>query len=91
MYKNILKVTVLNLSDVNEAEASISWLEKAEIVEGVNNYIRNKKLIEIIKEDNHYIISWNTKESYQEFVNEILYVSTVAKLEELGISISWQV
>lgn len=89
MYKTLLQI---NLFDTPRGfvEASISWLTKSDVVKCVNEYIKGKKLIEIIKEDNAYLISWSSKESYKEFLSEDVYLSIVSELQELGVSISWK-
>lgn len=90
MYKNILQINLLDIFDINIVESTISWARKAEIVNSVNQYIKGKKLIEIVKENNDYSITWNSKESYDQFVSEDLYLSMVSELQELGVSISWK-
>jgi len=90
MYKTILQISLLDAFDINVAESSISWSRKADVVDCVNGYIKGKKLIEIIKDDNDYSVTWNSKESYDQFVSEDLYLSMVSELQELGVSISWK-
>jgi len=89
MYNSILKITLSDIFDINQTEYSISWMLKADIVEVINQYIKNKKLTEIVNTDNVYSITWNSKESYKEFVVEDLYLNLVNQLEDLGVSISW--
>jgi hypothetical protein len=89
MYKTLLQI---DLSDTPRGfvEASISWLTKSNVVKCVNDYIKGKKLKEIIKEGDAYLISWSSKESYKEFLSEDVYLSVVSRLKELGVSISWK-
>jgi hypothetical protein len=89
MYINTLKITLSDIFDINQTEYSISWMLKADIVEVINQYIKNKKLTEIVNIDNGYSITWNSKEGYKEFVGEDLYLNLVNQLEDLGVSISW--
>lgn len=89
MYNSILQITLSDIFDINQVEHNISWMLKADIVKVVNHYINNKKLTEIVNTDNGYNITWDSKESYQEFVVEDLYLSLVNQLEELGVSIAW--
>lgn len=89
MYNSILQITLSDVFDINQIEYNISWMLKADTVKVVNHYINNKKLTEIVNTDNGYNITWDSKESYQEFVVEDLYLSLVNQLEELGVSIAW--
>jgi hypothetical protein len=90
MYKNTLQINLLDAFDIHVAESTISWSRKADVVNCVNGYIKEKKLIEIIKEKDDYSITWNSQESYDQFVTEDLYLSMVSELQELGVSISWK-
>lgn len=90
MYNIQLKINLLDIFDINIAESTISWIQKAELVRIVNTYIKQNKLIEIVKNYGGYNITWNNRDSFDNFVSEDVYLSIVTELEELGVSISWK-
>lgn len=90
MYKVNLKITLMDIFDINIVESSISWMEKAELVNVVNQYIKQRKLIEIVKNYMGYTITWDDEKSFNNFISEVLYNSIVSRLQELGVSITWK-
>lgn len=90
MYKVNLKITLMDIFDINIVESSISWMEKAELVNVVNQYIKQRKLIEIVKNYRGYTVTWDDEKSFNNFISEVLYNSIVSRLQELGVSITWK-
>lgn len=80
----------MDIFDINIVESSISWMEKAELVNIVNQYIKQRKLIEIVKNYGDYTITWDDEKSFNNFISEVLYNSIVSRLQELGVSITWK-
>jgi hypothetical protein len=90
MYINTLKINLSDTFIIDNAEQSISWKVKADMVDVVNNYIKQKTLTEIVKTNDGYSVTWKDNESFQRFILEDLYLNLVDNLKELGVFISWK-
>ena len=90
MYTNILKINLSDTFVIDNAEQSISWKVKAEMVDVVNFYIKLKRLTEIVKTNDRYSVTWKDNDSFQNFILEDLYLNLVSKLNGLGVFISWK-
>jgi len=90
MYTNILKINLSDTFVIDNAEQSISWKVKAEMVDVVNFYIKHKRLTEIVKTNDGYSVTWKDNDSFQNFILEDLYLNLVSKLNGLGVFISWK-
>ena len=90
MYNTFLNIELSKEFNINTTDESISWSKKADLVSIVNQYIINKQLIEILKVNDDYVVTWDNQESYKKFITENLFVEMFFLLKNLGVLISWK-
>ena len=90
MYNTFLNIELSKEFNINTTDESISWSKKADLVSIVNQYIINKQLIEILKVNDDYVVTWDNQESYKKFITENLFVEMFFLLKNSGVFISWK-
>lgn len=90
MIKTILTITPTGAVNVNDIKFSISWAQKAELVYEIGQYIKQRKIADIVPiSATSYYVTWDNMISFNTFLDNLVYNKIIQFLASKNVEIFW--
>ena len=87
MYKNTLKFNY-DISKLSNIGKEVPWQEQCMLTELMIKYIP-KHITRMVPEGNVISIEWDSEESFENILQEELYIAVLGVISRYDISVSW--